>query len=70
MHGVPANEVTFHEVGTVDAIADVCGVAMALELLDVDEVVCSPLPLGRGTTTGAHGVMPLPAPATLELLRG
>ena len=70
VHGVPANEVTFHEVGAVDAIADVCGVAMALELLDVDEVVCSPLPLGRGTTTGAHGVMPLPAPATLELLRG
>jgi pyridinium-3,5-bisthiocarboxylic acid mononucleotide nickel chelatase len=70
VHGVPASEVTFHEVGAVDAIADVCGVAMALELLDVDEVVCSPLPLGRGTTTGAHGVMPLPAPATLELLRG
>src|ERR1700730_12093674 len=70
VHGVPPNEVTFHEVGAVDAIADVCGVAMALELLDVDEVVCSPLPLGRGTTTCAHGVMPLPAPATLELLRG
>jgi hypothetical protein len=70
VHGVPASEVTFHEVGAVDAIADVCGVAMALELLDVDEVVCSPLPLGRGTTTVAHGAMPLPAPATLELLRG
>lgn len=70
VHGVPADQVTFHEVGAVDAIADVCGVAMALELLDVDEVVCSPLPLGRGTTTGAHGLLPLPAPATLELLRG
>jgi pyridinium-3,5-bisthiocarboxylic acid mononucleotide nickel chelatase len=70
VHGVSPDEVTFHEVGAVDAIADVCGVAMALELLDVDEIVCSPLPLGRGMTNGAHGVMPLPAPATLELLRG
>jgi hypothetical protein len=70
VHGVPADQVTFHEVGAVDAIADVCGVAMALESLDVDDVVCSPLPLGRGTTTAAHGVVPLPAPATLELLRG
>ncbi|WP_081809486.1 nickel pincer cofactor biosynthesis protein LarC [Mycobacterium sp. URHB0044] len=70
VHGMRPDEVTFHEVGAVDAIADICGVAMALELLGVDEVVCSPLPLGRGTTIGAHGVMPLPAPATLELLRG
>jgi uncharacterized protein (TIGR00299 family) protein len=69
VHGVPADEVTFHEVGAVDAIVDVCGVALALESLDVEEVVCSPLPLGRGTIEGAHGLMPLPAPATLELLR-
>jgi uncharacterized protein (TIGR00299 family) protein len=70
VHGVPADQVTFHEVGGVDAIVDICGVALALESLGVDEVVCSPLPLGRGTINGAHGVMPLPAPATLELLRG
>jgi pyridinium-3,5-bisthiocarboxylic acid mononucleotide nickel chelatase len=70
VHSIPADEVTFHEVGSVDAIVDVCGVALALESLDVEEVVCSPLPLGRGTTRGAHGLMPLPAPATLELLRG
>ncbi|MGH2937427.1 MAG: nickel pincer cofactor biosynthesis protein LarC [Solirubrobacterales bacterium] len=69
VHGEPAAEVTFHEVGALDAVADVCGVALALEALDVDEVVASPLPLGHGTTLGAHGVLPLPAPATLELLR-
>ena len=70
VHGVPADDVTFHEVGALDAVVDVCGVALALEALDIDEVVCSPLPLARGTTEGAHGVMPLPAPATVELLRG
>jgi pyridinium-3,5-bisthiocarboxylic acid mononucleotide nickel chelatase len=70
VHGVSPDQVTFHEVGAVDAIVDICGVALALESLGVDEVVCSPIPLGRGTTNGAHGVMPLPAPATLELLRG
>jgi uncharacterized protein (TIGR00299 family) protein len=69
VHGEPAEEVTFHEVGALDAIADVCGVAMALEALDIEEVVASPLPLGHGTTRGAHGVLPLPAPATLQLLR-
>jgi uncharacterized protein (TIGR00299 family) protein len=70
VHGVPAEEVTFHEVGALDAIADICGVALALEDLGIDDVVCSPLPLGRGMTRGAHGLLPLPAPATVELLRG
>jgi len=70
VHGVPPEEVMFHEVGALDAIADICGVALALEELGIEEVVCSPLPLGRGMTTGAHGLLPLPAPATLELLRG
>jgi uncharacterized protein (TIGR00299 family) protein len=70
VHGVSPEEVTFHEVGALDAIADICGVALALEDLDIDDVVCSPLPLGRGVTRGAHGLLPLPAPATVELLRG
>jgi uncharacterized protein (TIGR00299 family) protein len=70
VHGVPAEEVTFHEVGALDAIADICGVALALEDLGIDDVVCSPLPLGRGVTRGSHGLLPLPAPATLALLRG
>ena len=70
VHGVPPEEVHFHEVGALDAIADICGVVLALEDLGVDEVVCSPLPLGGGMTQSAHGLLPLPAPATLHLLRG
>jgi uncharacterized protein (TIGR00299 family) protein len=69
VHRISPDEVTFHEVGALDAIIDICGVALALDQLDVDEVVCSPLPFGRGTTRAAHGVLPLPAPATLEILR-
>ena len=60
----------FHEVGAIDAIGEVVGVALALESLNVDRVVCSPLPLGPGFVDAAHGVLPLPAPATVELLRG
>ena len=70
VHRVEADRVQFHEVGAADALADVCGVALALEALGVDHVACSPLPVGRGLISAAHGVLPLPAPATLELLRG
>jgi hypothetical protein len=70
IHGVPPDRVHFHEVGGVDAIADVCGTALALEDLGVDRVVCSPLPAPRGFVRAAHGRLPLPAPATLELLVG
>lgn len=70
VHQVSPEEVTFHEVGSLDAIVDICGVAVALEELGVDEVYCSPLPLGHGKIRSAHGVLPLPAPATLEILRG
>jgi uncharacterized protein (TIGR00299 family) protein len=70
IHGVQPDEVHFHEVGAVDAIGEVCGVALALEALDVDRVVCSPLPLARGLIAAAHGRLPLPAPATLALLQG
>jgi uncharacterized protein (TIGR00299 family) protein len=70
VHGVSPDQVTFHEVGALDAIADICGVALALEELGIDDVVCSPLPLGRGLARGSHGLLPLPAPATVELLRG
>ncbi len=70
IHGVPVEEVHFHEVGGVDALVDICGVPLLLEELGAERVVCSPLPLARGLTRAAHGVLPLPAPATLALLRG
>jgi pyridinium-3,5-bisthiocarboxylic acid mononucleotide nickel chelatase len=68
IHGVPMDQVHFHEVGSEDSIADIVGVSVALELLGIEQVICSPLPVGRGFVRGAHGVLPLPAPATLELL--
>ena len=70
VHGIEPEKVHFHEVGSEDSIADVVGVAVALELLGVDAVRCSPLPLGRGFVRAAHGMLPLPAPATMELLKG
>lgn len=69
VHGVSPEEVHFHEVGAVDAIVDVVGSVGGLHLLGVDSVHCSPLPLGRGMTRSAHGAIPLPPPAVLELLR-
>jgi uncharacterized protein (TIGR00299 family) protein len=70
VHGIPPEEVHFHEVGAVDSIADVVGACMALELLDVDRIVAGTPPLGHGSLRTAHGEMPLPAPATLALLEG
>jgi uncharacterized protein (TIGR00299 family) protein len=70
IHGVDPERVHFHEVGAVDAVGEVLGVALALESLGIDRVVCSPLPMGRGFVDAAHGRLPLPAPATVELLRG
>jgi uncharacterized protein (TIGR00299 family) protein len=70
IHAIDPEKVHFHEVGAVDAIGEVCGVALALHDLDVERVVCSPLPVGRGFVDAAHGRLPLPAPATLALLEG
>ena len=70
VHGIPEQEVAFHEVGAVDSIVDIVAVAAGLHLLDVDEVQCSPLPVGQGQVDCQHGTLPLPAPASLELLRG
>jgi uncharacterized protein (TIGR00299 family) protein len=69
VHRVRVADVHFHEVGAVDAIVDVTGSAAALGHLDA-EVVASPLPLGRGFVRARHGVLPLPAPAAVECLRG
>ena len=70
VHGMDPEDVHFHEVGAIDAIGDVVGVCAALEALGAERVEASPLPLGRGITTAAHGRIPLPAPAVLEILRG
>jgi uncharacterized protein (TIGR00299 family) protein len=70
VHDIAPETVRFHEVGALDAIGDVCGIALALEDLEIDELACSPLPAPRGLIDAAHGRLPLPAPATLELLRG
>ncbi len=70
LHGVEPAVVHFHEVGATDAIIDVCAVSAALCILKPDRVVSAPAPTPRGHMHCAHGVMPLPAPATLELLRG
>ncbi|HZX56128.1 MAG TPA: nickel pincer cofactor biosynthesis protein LarC, partial [Ilumatobacteraceae bacterium] len=68
MHGVPADDVEFHEVGSLDAIVDVVGTCAALESLGVDRIVCSSITVGEGTVLAAHGLLPNPAPAVTELL--
>ncbi|MBC7216987.1 MAG: nickel pincer cofactor biosynthesis protein LarC [Candidatus Caldatribacterium sp.] len=69
IHGRLPEEVHFHEIGGGDTLVDVVGVLYALELLGVQEVYASPIPTGRGFVRTEHGVLPIPAPATLELLR-
>jgi pyridinium-3,5-bisthiocarboxylic acid mononucleotide nickel chelatase len=70
VHDEDPQEVAFHEVGAVDSIVDVVGSCMALELLDAATVSCAPLPMGTGVVDSAHGPLPVPGPATLEILKG
>ena len=70
VHDEDPEEVTFHEVGAVDSIVDVVGSCVALELLDAASVSCGPLPMGTGVVDAAHGLLPVPGPATLEILEG
>lgn len=70
VHGVPPEKVHFHEVGAVDAIADITGTCLGIHHLGVNRVFAGPLKTGRGTIRAAHGVIPVPAPATLALVQG
>ncbi len=70
IHGVPPDDVHFHELGSLDTLVDVCGAFVLFEELGVERVACSPLPFARGLVDAAHGILPLPAPATLGLLEG
>ena len=70
VHGSAPEKVHFHEVGAVDAIVDIVGVCIAIHHLGISQISAAPLPLGRGVVKCAHGLLPLPAPATIELLKG
>ncbi len=70
IHNCPEEHVHFHEVGGVDAIVDIVGAALGMEWLDVDKTVASEIPLGKGFVTCDHGKLPVPAPATIALLKG
>jgi uncharacterized protein (TIGR00299 family) protein len=70
VHGTTVDAIHFHEVGQIDAVLDVAGVCVALDLLGVERLMCSPFPLGRGSISMHHGHYPNPPPATAELLRG
>ncbi len=70
VHGVPVPDIHFHEVGTMDAVADITAVCMLMDALAVDEIVVSPVHVGSGHVHCAHGILPVPAPATAYILQG
>jgi uncharacterized protein (TIGR00299 family) protein len=69
VHGTSIEDVHFHEVGAIDAIVDITGAAIAIEAMGITQLYASPLPMSSGHVQTSHGLMPVPAPATLEILR-
>ncbi|KIY23119.1 MULTISPECIES: nickel pincer cofactor biosynthesis protein LarC [Mesobacillus] len=70
IHNIPLEKVHFHEVGAIDSIIDIVATAICIDLLNPDEIISSPVPVGSGTIKIDHGYYPVPAPATLDLLKG
>ena len=70
IHGCPREKVHFHEVGGIDALVDIVGTALCVDYLEIDTVIASQIPVGRGFVTCQHGILPVPAPATLAILKG
>lgn len=70
VHGIPVEQIHFHEVGSLDAIADVTAVCLLMDMLKPDKVVVSPVHVGYGSVRCAHGILPVPAPATASILKG
>ncbi|MCJ7697236.1 MAG: DUF111 family protein, partial [Thermoplasmata archaeon] len=70
IHRIDVEKVHFHEVGAVDSIIDIIGSVIGITQLGIEKIYCSPLPFGHGFVSCDHGILPLPAPATVELLKG
>jgi len=69
VHGTTPDKIHFHEIGAIDSIIDIAGACLAVEMLGVDAVITGPLPTGAGVVESGHGILPIPAPATVELLK-
>jgi uncharacterized protein (TIGR00299 family) protein len=69
IHSIPTDKVHFHEIGAIDSIIDIVGAIICITKLELKEIYCSPLPLGKGFVKCAHGLIPIPAPATVEILK-
>jgi len=70
VHGLPLNKIHFHEIGSLDAVTDIVGCCLLINMLGVSEIIASPVHVGSGSVRCEHGILPVPAPATAEILKG